>query len=268
MKYYETKVILIIIVYLAVHVQTREILKKTGINPSSFIAKENIEDDFGDFNMEDLILNDSKLPIENKSVSSTNIIKQKSINKVNNKASNLKVLNKVTKLKITSNYPKKHTNLTHKIKQKEITKVQTKSSFKEKKTDKKTKKESKKTLKIPKIKNLNVEKEKIILKKESNNLISKLNAGFLNDLLKLQNNPFFTNIYNILKSNKDLLNYNINFIPEENQNKNENVFNNAVPNRINEKFDIFNLSNNFNSKIINPNQIKSLFSELDNVRDV
>ena len=105
---------LIVVFYLFAFLLNVGLAKKETLKKSFLAVKsnENFMDDFGDFNMDDLILNDKK-----PSVKTLNSNDKSLTNKVKNNVPPKVVLNrKVTKLKITSNYPKK---VAPKIKQKE-----------------------------------------------------------------------------------------------------------------------------------------------------
>lgn len=253
MKYLEIKLLTILLI-INVLTFTREANVKRNLiinKPSSFIATDDLADDFGDFNMDDLILNDKK-----PSVKTLNSNDKSLTNKVKNNVPPKVVLNrKVTKLKITSNYPKK---VAPKIKQKEkqIPKKKPNFSFKEKFSNKiknSLKNEKSKIQNKNLITKTEVKKEIDINQDESKNLISKIDTGFLNDLIKLQTNPFFSNLSSLLTSNSDFLSKNTNFNSFE---KNQNL---------REKIEKDRISNVFSSKIVDPDNIKSLYNEIDKV---
>ena len=234
---------------------SREIGKNMGkqIVVSSFLNTDMTDDDFGGFNMDDLVFKDNA----SNSIAKTN---------KNDGEKSEKLQKKVTKLKITSNYKntKGKTELKNNVVQKS-TSARKNNCNKVDETKPKNKKE--KNIKIKnegekdKESTLKRIKSKIIVKtnKDTDKLLSKIDSNFLQNLLKLQANPIFSNLPKLLSN-----------LP--NSNTNADISNNNKINRNNkitriiEKINQDQITKVFKSEIIDDTKIKNLENLNNNVK--
>jgi hypothetical protein len=207
---------------------------------TSFLDISSFEDEFGDFNMDDMVLNQQgKEKVSNKSENKESIIK---INEI--KRSTSIPLRKITKIKITNNFEK---NLPI---EKETPK-RTKSN--KKKVPKPIKLKPKKRPVSKPIEKKQSEKKKMIKKELNNNKNNEtliLNSNFISDLLKLQSNPTFSHISSFLSNS-----------PSSKNSVVQNVPIRSSILKINKSL----LHNNFKSEIIDSEKIRTLYRTISDV---
>lgn len=235
---------------------TVTLTEKTS-KPSSFLATQSndLEDDFGDFNMEDLVINQSK------STPPTNTKPKEEINKLVAKKVETPP-RKVTKLKITSNYkkpPKPVPNL--KKANQQVKKVSTtlarkppQYSFKQVKKEKKEiKKEEKKKEEPKKESKPSTVRTQIQKVEKTNTASAAVKPEFINDLLRLQSNPTFEHLSNLLQTSAKK--------PETILSDSDKVSYSKVQKVEKEKLQTY-----FKSDIVDPKPVKSLYQEVNKLK--
>jgi len=210
-----------------------------GSLSTSFLDISSFEDEFGDFNMDDMVLNQQgKEVVSNKSEN-----KEKTATINEKKPSTSIPLRKITKIKITNNFEK---NIP-------IKKESPKKTIPKRKKFPMKKKEKPKKEKVSKPDEEKQSEEKKMIKKEvennKNNETSVLNSNFINDLLKLQSNPMFSHISNFLSDSSSKKSV-VNNIP---------IRSSIL--RINKSL----LNDNFKSEIIDSEKIKTLYRTISDV---